>query len=237
MALTELDGGRFSRQSIQDMLFSDRSLMAEITVGDVVKMCSALPDVADACSALGKWDKKFTSSSRGALLFERFWAKVPPGSWKVPFNAANPVGTPNTLNTDSPLVRKAFTDAVAELRAAAISFDAPLGDNQYVVRNGEKISVPGAPGQLGVLNVVTPLWNKGNVEVLHGSSYIQAVSFDGSPCPDAQTLVTYSQSSDPTSPHFSDQTKLFSQGKWVSGRYCERDILSSPELKVVYLHG
>jgi acyl-homoserine-lactone acylase len=236
MALTELDGRRFSRQSIQDMLFSDRSLIGEMTIGDVLKMCSTLPDVADACSALGRWDRKFTSASRGALLFERFWAKVPPGSWQVPFSAADPVGTPNTLNTGSPLVRKAFTDAVAELKAAAIALDAPLRDNQYVVRNGERIGLHGAPGQLGVLNVLTPLWDRGNVEIVHGSSYIQAVSFDGSACPDARTLLTYSQSSDPASPYFSDQTKLFAQGKWVRARHCEKDILSSPDLKVVHLH-
>jgi acyl-homoserine-lactone acylase len=238
MAITEIDGKRISRESLQDMLFSDRSLMAQLTAADVVSMCRTLPDVADACDALAKWDRTFTSASRGTMLFERFWSRVSPDSWKVPFNPADPVGTPNTLDTSLPAVRKAFTDAVAELRAASIPFDAPLGDSQYVVRNGTKISVPGAPGELGVLNVINPTpWNNGNVEIRHGSSYIQAVSFTGSSCPDAQTLLTYSQSSDPTSKYYSDQTKLFSQGKWVRGRFCEKDILSSPQLRVEYLRG
>lgn len=73
--------------------------------------------------------------------------------------------------------------------------------------------------------------------MVHGSSYVQAVSFDGGKCPDARTLLTYSQSTNSKSPHFADQTKLFSLGKWVRGRFCEHEILSSPQLRIVYLRG
>lgn len=75
-----------------------------------------------------------------------------------------------------------------------------------------------------------------HTEVVHGSSHIQAVSFTGGRCPDAATLLTYSQSSNPNSRHFADQTALFSAGKWVRARFCEHDILSSPDLRVVRLH-
>ncbi|MEV4312819.1 penicillin acylase family protein [Actinocrispum sp. NPDC049592] len=231
--LTEIDGKRFSRQSLQDMLFSDRSFTARLVLDDVLKICA---DVPDACSVLARWDRTFTVSSKGSLLFDRFMTRARP-VWKIPFNPADPVRTPNTLDTNDPALHKAFTDTVAELRAAGIPLDAPLGDNQFVVRNGTKIPVHGAANRNGVLNVLTPVWQNGYTEVVHGSSYIQAVSYDGTPCPDAQTLLTYSQSSDPTSPHFADQTKLFSQSKWQRGRFCERDILSSPQLQVVHLHG
>ncbi len=66
-----------------------------------------------------------------------------------------------------------------------------------------------------------------------GSSYIQAVGWDGSRCPVARTLLAYSQSSDPASPHHADQTRLFSGERWVTSRFCERDIRSSPDLRVV----
>lgn len=69
-----------------------------------------------------------------------------------------------------------------------------------------------------------------------GSSYIQAVGWDGSGCPVARTLLTYSQSSDPGSPHYSDQTELYSAERWVTSRFCERDILRSPALRVVRVH-
>jgi acyl-homoserine-lactone acylase len=96
--------------------------------------------------------------------------------------------------------------------------------------------VPGGTESLGVWNKVEPVWDAaagGYTEVTTGSSYIQAVGWDGGRCPVARTLLTYSQSSNPNSPHFSDQTRLFSEGKWVTSRFCKKDILSSPGLRVI----
>ncbi|WP_037677039.1 penicillin acylase family protein, partial [Streptomyces afghaniensis] len=73
-------------------------------------------------------------------------------------------------------------------------------------------------------------------EVPFGSSHLQAVGWDGGRCPVARTLLTYSQSSNPDSPHFADQTRLFAGERWVTSRFCEKDILSSPKLKVVRVH-
>jgi acyl-homoserine-lactone acylase len=68
-----------------------------------------------------------------------------------------------------------------------------------------------------------------------GATYLHVVAFDGDRCPDTGTLMAYSQSADPTSPHHSDQTKLFSRKQWVTERFCEQDILASPELRVVHI--
>lgn len=243
--------GSFTRKSMQDLLFADRSFVGERAAGAVAALCAALPGglaptadggtvpVGRACTALADWDGTMRVGSRGALLFERFWlfAAGVPDLWRVPFDPADPVATPNTLNTANPLVAVALGEAIAELRTAGIAPDAPLGQNHYVVRNGERIPVPGGQNAHGVLNVITATWDPaaGDVEVVHGSSHIQVVSFTGSRCPDAATLLTYSQSSDPSSPHFADQTKLFSAGKWVRSRFCEQDILASPTLRVVLL--
>lgn len=185
-----------------------------------------------------------TVRSRGGLLFDRYWQLVEdglgylPDVWKVPFNAADPVTTPNTLDTANPAVQTALGDAIAELRAAGIQPDAPLGEHQFVVRNDRKIGIHGGDRSQGVLNMIISRWDpqRGNAEVVHGSSHIQVVSVTGDRCPDAATLLTYSQSSDPASAHYSDQTALFSAGTWVRSRFCERDILSSPELRVVHVH-
>lgn len=235
----QLAQGRFTRQTMQNLLFSDRSYAGERAAADTAAMCASLPDTGKACTALSNWDRRMTLESRGGLLFERFWRQVAflPNLWKVPFNPADPVGTPNTLNTANPAVRKALADTIAEFRAAGIEPDAPLGQNHYVVRNGKTIGIHGGQGLQGVLNVITPVWDpaRGNVEVVHGSSHIQVVSYTGGRCPDAATLLTYSQSADPTSRHYADQTELFSAGRWVRSRFCEHDILSSPDLRVVRL--
>src|SRR5262249_27238502 len=114
--------------------------------------------VGNACTALSTWDRTMTVRSRGALLFEEFWVRATGADdlWLVPFNVADPVGTPNTLNTANPSVAQALGDAIAELRAAGIAPDAPLGDNHYVVRNGTRIPIHGGQGAQGVLNMMVP---------------------------------------------------------------------------------
>ncbi|MFJ9750847.1 penicillin acylase family protein [Streptomyces chartreusis] len=245
--------GGLTVRDLERQEFRNRVPAADLAVADTAKACAALPggtatgsdgkavDVSAACAVLAHWDRTMDTGSRGALLFDRFWrklsAKVPAAQrWKVPFSAADPVRTPNTLNTGAPGFATALADAVAELRAAGIALDSRLGEHQVVVRNGQRIPVPGGAEGMGVWNKIEPVWDQargGYTEVTTGSSHIQAVGWDGSRCPVARTLLTYSQSSNPNSAHFSDQTRLFSGEKWVTARFCEKDILASPELRVV----
>ncbi|MEU1255180.1 penicillin acylase family protein [Streptomyces chartreusis] len=245
--------GGLTVRDLERQEFRNRVPAADLAVADTAKACEALPggtatgsdgeavDVSAACAVLADWDRTMDTGSRGALLFDRFWrklsAKVPAAQrWKVPFSAADPVRTPNTLNTGAPGFATALADSVAELHAAGIALDSRLGEHQVVVRNGQRIPVPGGTEGMGVWNKVEPVWDQaggGYTEVTTGSSHIQAVGWDGSRCPVARTLLTYSQSSNPNSPHFSDQTRLFSGEKWVTARFCEKDILASPELRVV----
>ncbi|MGY0489682.1 penicillin acylase family protein [Streptomyces sp. WG-D5] len=249
--------GRLTVADLQKQQFANRAPAGDLTAADTAKACAALPggtatgsngtavDVSKACGVIGAWDRTMDTDSRGALLFDRFWRKltaaVPAAQlWKVPFSASDPVRTPNTLNTQAPGFATALADTVAELRAANIPLDAKLGDHQFVTRGGERIPVHGGTESLGVWNKVEPVWNAaggGYTDVTTGSSYIQAVGWDGGRCPVAHTLLTYSQSSNPNSAHSSDQTRLYSQKKWVKERFCESDILTSPSLKVVRVRG
>jgi acyl-homoserine-lactone acylase len=54
--------------------------------------------------------------------------------------------------------------------------------------------------------------------------------------PDARAVVTYSQSTDPASPNYADQTRLFSKYGWVTLPFAEGDIRRDPNLKVLKLH-
>ncbi|MEU6881501.1 penicillin acylase family protein [Streptomyces sp. NPDC046712] len=234
--------GRLTVADLQTQQFANRAPAGDLAAADAAKACpTALPDDQEACRVIGAWDRTVNSDSEGALLFDRFWRKfvgsVPLAEqWKVPFSAADPVRTPNTLNTASPGFAKALKDAVTELRAAGIPLDAPLGAHQFVVRNGARIPVSGGTESLGIWNKTEPVWNPaggGYTEVAHGTSHVQAVGWDGSRCPVARTLLTYSQSSNSQSAHYSDQTRLYAGERWVTSRFCEKDILRSPALKVV----
>ncbi|SCL47893.1 acyl-homoserine-lactone acylase [Micromonospora eburnea] len=247
--------GGFTAASMRQMLFTNRSRVAELAAADTARMCAEFPgglapstggpvDVTGACAALASWDHTYSLDSRGSLLFERFVMKLVPSApvpaslpWRVPFDPQAPLTTPNTLDTGRADVQRAFGDAVAELRAAGIPLDARLGDHQTVTRGNQRIPLPGGSWQMGILNVVHPVWHPqaGNVEVATGSTYIQVVAFDGSGCPNVTTLLASSQSADPTSPYHADQTAMFSNGQWVQSRFCEESDLAAPASRVVRL--
>src|SRR4051794_13293797 len=241
-----IKSGGFTNERMRQFEFSDRALSGELSADDAVAMCRRYEtlgyapssngpvEVGNACDALAGWDKREDSDSKGALLWRRFWSRASGaagGPWLPPFAANNPVNTPNTLNTAHPTVNTALGDAISDLRGAKIPFDAPLGSVQYVTRDGERIPIHGGPHGDGVFNVITNSFVAGQdhlAEPVHGSSYIQIVSWNGKRgCPEASTLITYSQSTDPTSPHFADQTRLFSDHGWNHPPFCSSDVKSA----------
>ena len=245
MVEEELAGdGRMTRQELQDLLFSNRQHAGEVTRDDAVAMCRAFPGgvapsssgptpVRDACDVLARWDGRDDLDSRGALLFRRFWTDASTvqaaALWRTPFSVTDPYRTPRGLNTTNPQVQVAFGDAIRDLDGAGIPLDARLGDHQQDARpDGTVTPYHGGPGGLGVFNAMAASWTgRGYVGPLgHGASFVQVVSFDGDGCPDTRTVLTYSQSTNPRSPHYADQTRLFSEEGWVTGRFCKRDVLA-----------
>ncbi|KAA6223249.1 acylase [Streptomyces albofaciens JCM 4342] len=250
------DRGGLTLADLQRQQFTNRVPAGELAAADTARACAALPggtatgsdgkavDVSEACRVMAAWDRTVRTDSKGALLFDRFWRRltdtVPQADlWKTPFDPDDPVRTPRTLNTAAPGLATALADAVSELRAARIPLAAPLGEHQFVVRNGKRIPVSGGVDGLGVWNMTVGRWDPaggGYTEVRHGSSYIQAVGFADHGCPvNARTLLTYSQSANPRSPHYSDQTELYAAGRMIRSRFCERDVLASPQLRVEHV--
>ena len=238
--------GDFNVEGLKDLMFSNRQHAAELARDDLVAMCRSFPggmapstgggleDVSAACDVLADWDLRDDRDSRGALLFRRFWvhASAAAGSpWEQQYDSGDPVHTPNNLNENHPQVREALGRAVSDLNGAGIPLDAPLGRFQYTKRGG-RIDLHGGPGTLGVFNAMNFTWNpqEGYSQIPHGSSFIMAVQFTDSGCPDGWSLTSYSQSDDPTSPYYNDQTKLFAAERWNKMLFCEADIAADPNL-------
>src|SRR5690606_26573352 len=220
----------------------------------VVAMCRSMPfgfapsakgpiAVGDSCDVLEDWDLRNDPDSCGALLFQRFWERATIGAtlpehatknpWLTPFSAADPIGTPSGLNI-TPGHRIDFGNALQDLKGAGIPYGAKFGDHHSVTRNGVKIAIHGGGGSTGgVYNLNISEWDPaaGYAEMLHGSSYVHAVSFDGGSCPDVRGFLAYSQSENPASPHYADQTAEFAAKRWITQRFCEADILASPGLR------
>jgi acyl-homoserine lactone acylase PvdQ len=98
-----------------------------------------------------------------------------------------------------------------------------------VTRGGERIPLPGGTNASGLLNIIGAPFSAaggGYPNVSSGSSWIQATEF-GADGPISRGIMTYSQSTNPNSPHFADQTKLFSQRQWVDLPFREVDVAAA----------
>jgi acyl-homoserine-lactone acylase len=239
----------FTLQDMKNLLYSDVQYGATLVQSQLVAMCRSFPHgqaptsnghaiaVGDSCQVLADWNGRENPGSRGAELFREFWYpdSVTPSltgvlglatsPWQHRFSAVNPVNTPYGLDTASKPVQEAFGDDLAALKAAHIPYDVPLSAVQYVLLDGKKIPLPGGPGDPnGDLNAIYQIGGPGSVPA-YGSSYIQAVTWaTGDPCPQAATVLTSSESDNPDSPHYADQTELFSRRQWVTASFCPAQV-------------
>lgn len=194
-------------------MLSNKNFAAQLTLPTVLELCKRPNAPADACAALAKWNGEEQLESQAAMLFSIFWSKLGarPDIWTVPFDPADPVNTPRTLAVDGKAGAALLTDLAAAgeaLNKLGIALDAPLRQIQFAERGDERISISGGPNG-GVLNNMSARPVPGGFAVFHGSSYIQVVSFDAKG-PVAKAVLTYSQSTDPASAHYADQTRAFS---------------------------
>jgi len=134
-------------------------------------------------------------------------------------------------------VPTALGDAIQAMNDAHQPLDVAVGKAQVADRNGVEIPISGGPGDPnGNFNAIYgPTDAHGVTHVNDGSSFVQVVTWNDGPCPDARTILTYSLSTDPTNPHFADQTRLFSQKKWVVDRFCASAIKAAPVHQVTHL--
>ncbi len=213
-----LGGNKLDNERARTMAFANHSLAADLLLPALLPLCAADPALAAACAALAGWDRHFDAESRGAYLFHTFWtlAENTPGLWGTPFSAADPVNTPNSpVTTGEPgqKLKAALSEAAAKLAKEGVALDARWGDVQWAPRGTDRIAVHGADGFLGVLNVQRSVAVPGGLNPVHGSSYIQVVSFDDDG-PVADAVLSYSQSTDPASPWYGDQTRQYSAKQW-----------------------
>lgn len=246
-------GEKMTSQHLQDMLFSHRHFGAELFLDDVLAVCaeqsapvaleSATVDVSAACDVLAAWDRREDVDSRGAHVWREFWrvAARTADLYRVPFDASDPVNTPRELAIDNTSVSSALMRALATaqvtLENAQLPLDAALGDIQFEPRNDERIPIPGGDGGAGMWSVITTQLRPGvgYSPILHGNSYMQVIGWDDNGRVDARAILSYSQSEDPASAHFADQTRLYAQSQWIQLPFYEEDIAADPNLVTLVL--
>jgi len=234
-----LAGTRFDMASLQKVAFSNRSMYSTVLLDDLKTVCDSAPvELASACQVVKNWDGTANIDSTGWPLFLAWRQAMDSGAplnyWTVPFSAADPVNTPRGLRVTDPAVvnaaRAALYSAASSLTAAGIDFAKPWGDIQVAVRGDLRIPISGGGGN-EIYNAMqsVPVGN-GQMNAFYGSSIVMTVSFEGD-TPQAQGFLTYSQSTDPKSPYYADQTQRFSKLDWISYPFTESAITSDPDYK------
>ncbi|MGB3051478.1 MAG: penicillin acylase family protein, partial [Polyangiales bacterium] len=237
----------FDLATLKGMMYRNRVYGAEIVLDDVLTVCSsgAATAVTEACTVLEAWDRKVDLDSRGAQVFTEFWKVIrdelgndfqdvveSDEFWDVDYDPADPLNTPagidTSLTANQDRVIAALAEATRRLQEANVPLDARWGDVQFLVRNEERVPIHGGADTMGVYGAISVgLRDGGYANPEKGNSYIQAVTWDESECPIADVILVPSQSTDPTSPHFADQTKLYSNKEWVRFPFCEDDITAA----------
>ena len=224
---------KFNQSMVQNLLFNHRHYGAEVFLDDILTVCKHSEDLLEACEILGQWDRRQNLDSVGAVIFNRFWsiARTVRDHYSVPFDVNNPIHTPSGLKIEETATQDFITaslqEAVASLSEAGIPLNAKWGDVQFVLRNEEKIGIPGGSGRQGMFSVITSRFDtdKGGYNpITHGNSYIQVVTWNDDGTPNAKAILTYSQSPEPDSAFYSDMTKLYSQSQWVDLPFTDEQI-------------
>lgn len=236
-------GKKLAPKDLQDILLSHRHFSAELFLDDLLSVCDQPGDnISASCGVLSSWDRTAGVDSRGTHVWTEFWeqARRIPELYSVPFDSADPVNTPRGMALDNLQVRQSVISALAaaqsKLTAAGIALDARWGDIQFTERNGERIGIPGGVGRHGVFSyIVTGFSEKGYTPIVHGNSYIQVIGWDDVGNLDARGILTYSQSPESDSPHYADQTLMYSKGEMIRFPFTEVEIQADPGLRVLTL--
>jgi acyl-homoserine-lactone acylase len=209
-------------------------------------------DLTEACNVLAAWDRRYDVGSRGAALFREWIGRYPLSAvlrkgnlLEVEFDPARPLETPRGLAA-GPLALENLAHAVNILRGRGIPLDVPLGELQFApTKLPARIPVSGGDNHEGVANMMLPessgigtvveatpvsprvqgssTLREYGYPVYHGSSFIMAVEFTDQG-PNAAAILTYGQSADPASEHFTDQTRAFARKEWRRVRFREADV-------------
>jgi acyl-homoserine-lactone acylase len=241
----------FNLTNLQGLLYANDVHAATLVLDDVLTVCGAInaatataaqTNALTACTVLQSWDRKVNLDSVGAQVFTEFWAYIRSERsadftnvvgdqefWAIDFNASDPVNTPSgidlTVGANTDLVIEGLNAAVENLNAANVALDEPWQNVQFLERNGVPVPIHGGNGTMGIYSDIKVRLSAGGYKnPTGGNSYIQTVTWDDTDCPIADTILTHSQSTDPASPYYGDQTELYAMKQWVRMPYCEAEI-------------
>jgi len=183
-----------------------------------------------AAKLLASWDDSVSPESVGSVLFVQFWNRYKAAAkpvFDVPWSEDKPMTTPYGIG-DERAARRSMAEAVQAMEKVAGTINVPWG-MAFRLRKGDlDIPIGGLTTEFGSFRVVGYVEaDDGRQVALGGDSYVFAVEF--SDPPRAHSILAYSQSDDPKSPHYTDQCEMFAKGEWKPVFFTEADIAANLE--------
>ena len=271
--------GDVGTDDIAAALFDNASLSGALLRDAVVQRCreagsvelrGVTVDLWAAADVLDRWDLSAGLDAIGVVLWREFMAGFSEADWRaggslfaVPFDPADPVGTPNGLapppTEGHDPVLLAVAEAAADLADAGLDIDTPLGEVQWAVRGERRVPVHGGGEAEGMINVLAPTGalasasleptapdpprvagrdrtglGVGGYQVTYGTSFVMIAEFT-SEGPSATGLLAYGQSGDDRSPHHVDGTEAYSAQQLRPLLFDDAAIEADPELVRMWL--
>ena len=184
-----------------------------------------------AAAVLEAWDRRADAASRGAVLFQAFVGEADqrfPGAtlFATPWSEESPRTTPDGLSDPAAAVA-ALEAAANEVESDYSSLDVAWGDLHRLRIDDVDLPANGGPSELGIFRATIFLSDGDrHFRAAAGDSFVALVEF--SQPVRAMVLLSYGNSSQPGSPHRSDQIGLYSQKKlrpaWLSRHEIEDNL-------------
>ncbi len=242
LSLEMIDGDEpMTLEKVKQCKFNTKLLLAERVKSDLIKLArgqtvDGVP-LDEAADVLEAWDNTASRDSKGSTLFTTFWrkyGKVAEHPYAVDWNENRPVATPSGIG-EPEIAHSTLAQTVKELKQKYGTLSVPWGDIHRLRRGNLDVPIGGYTaeyrkgfrggrfGDFGSFRVINYDEDKdGKFKAIQGDSYVFAVEFTSPPT--AYSIVAYSQTDDPRSPHHNDQSALFASEKWKPAWFTEEDI-------------
>jgi len=194
-----------NRMELADRILDDLGRAVEKHGGEKAKKAMAV---------LEAWDRCADAESRGAVLFEAFFKELSQragrkGIFATAWDEKSPLNTPDGLANPA-MAATALEAAADKVQADHGSLDVAWGKVYHLVIDNVDLPANGGPNELGIFRAAYfGRAGKGPLQMGGGDSYVAAIEFSNPVR--AQALIAYGNSSQPGSPHRTDQLPLYAR--------------------------
>jgi acyl-homoserine-lactone acylase len=164
-----------------------------------------------AMSVLREWDRKTDADSKGAILFAKWFDRVDFRNFRIPWQAANAVSTPDGFLDPKKEVDHLIQAALETLDQYG-SLDVSWGSVHRFRMNNLDLPANGGPEKYGIFRTID---YRGEPDLkkraVSGDSYVAVTEF-GDPVR-AMVLMSYGNATQAGNKHRGDQVALLSEKK------------------------